>query len=153
MTTDEYYRHLGGLLGNLQSLELAIRAYLQNQSLSPEIGIPYGVDFYTIPVGSELPESAITDYASLGNLIDKINVIFNQNGKLKIDRSIVDIRDSLVHGRVSASGINDHIRIVKFTKPVEGKVKVIFNEVITEEWLILNKKRIFDAVCYIISNN
>lgn len=152
MTIDEHCKHLGGLLVNLQSLEFMIRAYLQKYSSTQPLGTPYGVSFYTYPVGSELPENELTNYDTLGILIDKVNQIFSQSRKSTIDRSIVDIRDALAHGRISASAIDDQMRLIKFTKPVNGKVKIVFNEAMTEQWFTLNKKRVLDAINLIHQN-
>ena len=49
MTLDEHARHLGGLLGNLQSLEFALRVFLDNLPEAENRGLK-GV--YEAPVGA-----------------------------------------------------------------------------------------------------
>jgi hypothetical protein len=57
MTADEHYKLLGKLVANLQSLEFILRGFLQELPSARPIGIPYGADIYSFPVGTELPES------------------------------------------------------------------------------------------------
>ena len=80
---------LGGLLANLQSLEFILRAYLQKHSLpTPTAKASYGTDFYSFPVGTELPENEITNYNSLGQLIEKFNALMRAKGLDEIDNNL-----------------------------------------------------------------
>jgi hypothetical protein len=146
MTLDEHSLHLGGLLANFQSLEFILRAFLQEHSLPTPISTgTHGTDFYSFPIGTELPENEITNYNSLGQLIDKFNASMKLKGLTEIDCSLVEIRDALAHGRASASN-DDQMRLIKFSRPQSGKVKVMFNEAMTEVWFRTNKKRVLDAI-------
>lgn len=150
---DEYSAHLGGLLANFQSLEFILRSYLQKHSVpKPLETTTYGDSFYNYPVGTELPENAITNFDTLGALIDKFNVQMNQKGLVKIDRSLIDIRDALAHGRASSFEITDQMHLIKFSRPVKGKVKIVFNEALTRKWFTINKRRVLEAIKLVHSN-
>lgn len=131
---NDYYARLGKLVSNLQSLEFILRAYLQQLPNSRPFGIPEGEDIYQYPVGSELPLNEITNWDTLGQLIDKHNQWAVNQGEEKIDKSIVVIRDALAHGRVSASSPDDSLRLLKFSRKFNSKVRVEFNEVLSLEY-------------------
>lgn len=117
MDLNKHALHLGGILANFQSLEFILRAYLHKVSGSISNTLPAGTNIYESPIGTELPLNAITNYDTLGELIDRFNQAMQKQDKPEIDRSLVDLRDALAHGRVSASGVEETLRIVKFSKP------------------------------------
>jgi hypothetical protein len=131
---------------NFQTLEYLLRVYIGNLPASRPWGIPAGVDIYVSPVGTYLPENDLTSYDSLGQLIDKFNVEANKTGLPTVDRSLVGLRDALAHGRVSADVPEDTLRLLKFDKPQNGRVRVSFNEVMTEAWFKLQRERTESAV-------
>ena len=149
MTSDYHPTQLGQLLANFQSLEFVLRAFLQGLATARPLGIPYGIDIYIYPVGSEVPESELTSYDSLGKLIEKFNDEMNIRGLPNIDPGIVEIRDALAHGRISSAFPNDYLRLIKFDKPIDGKVRVAFNELMTDTWFATQKKRVKDALLYV----
>ena len=100
MNLTDYAYNLGSLLANFQSLELGLRAFLQQLPDARPLGIPYGEDIYSFPAGQAVPESELTSYDSLGRLIDKYNEAARDQGLAEIDHGLVDIRDALAHGRV-----------------------------------------------------
>jgi hypothetical protein len=57
------------------------------------------------------------------------------HANLTVDRSLVDLRDALAHGRVSAAAPNDDLQLLKFERPVNGRTRVVFSERLTEQWL------------------
>ena|SRR5689334_257344 len=146
MDLNQHARHLGSLVANFQTLEFLLRAFLQQLPGARPLGIPQGQDIYSSPVGSELHESELTSYESLGQLIDKYNDEAERRASPKIDRTLVDVRDALAHGRVSAEAPNTDLRLLKFDKPMNGRVKVVFNEVLSEHWFSLQKRRVLDAI-------
>ena len=143
---NNYSVRLGKLVSNLQSLEFILRAYLQQLPNSRPFGIHEGEDIYQYSVGSELPVNEITSWDSLGQLIDKHNQWAVTQGEEEIDESIVELRDALAHGRVSASSPNDSLRLLKFSRPVNGKVRVVFNEMLSLEYLDRHIKRVHKAI-------
>jgi hypothetical protein len=148
---DEYVRQLGQLLANFQSLEFILRAFLQGLSARP-VGIPYGTDIYSFPVGTELPESELTSYDSLWELIKKFNGEMNKRSLSGIDPRLVEVRDALAHGRVSAASVDDDLRLLKFSRPANGRVRVVFNERLIEPWFASQKKRVYEAIQFVAKN-
>jgi hypothetical protein len=146
MNNNDHVVHLGGLVGNFQSLEFLLRAALCKLPDALPSGIPFGHDIYLSTVGTELPESDITSFDSLGQLINKFNVVAIAQGVAQIDETLVTIRDALAHGRISAAGIDTPLRLLKFDRPRNGKVRVEFNEVMTEDWFIFQNRRVRDAI-------
>jgi hypothetical protein len=149
MTEDEYAKKLGRLIANLNSLEFILRAFLQNLPSAKPLELPNGKDIYSFPAGTELPESEITNYDTLEKLIEKFNVFANQRGFIEIDKRIIEIRNALAHGRVSSPTISDNLRLVKFSRPVRGKVKITFNEVLSRNWFEVNIKLVYDAIIFV----
>jgi hypothetical protein len=85
MTPDEHKKNLGGLVVNFQALEFILRAFLQGLPTARPIGIPPGIDIYSFPVGTELPENEMTSYDALGQLIYKFNSEMKKRGLCEID--------------------------------------------------------------------
>ena len=110
------------------------------------IGVPPGTDIYSFPVGAELPENELTSYDSLGLLITKYNTEMEKRGLPKIDSTLLEIRDAVAHGRISGSSKQGPLRLLKFSKPQNGRVRVTFNEELTEAWFKTQTKRIFAAL-------
>jgi len=128
--------NLGKLLVNFQSLEFALRAFLwesekdvgRNSSTYQELKLNQLIE------GDMVAEDAFTNYDSLNVLIDK----YNQNSKissagLTIDKSIVSIRDAIAHGRVFGDTPQPPMTLLKFNKPSNKRVKVIFSVQLTPE--------------------
>ena len=147
MTLDEHCNLVGRLMVNLQSLEFALRAFLQSLPSARPIGMPHGTDFYSFPAGTELPENEITSYDTLAVLIRKFNTEMVTRGEPAIDVTIVDVRDALAHGRVSASTPDGTLRLIKFSKPdKQNRVRVVFNEQMTQTWLKDQIRRVHEAI-------
>src|SRR4051812_48307320 len=124
MTLKEHAHHLGGLVANLQSLEFLLRAFLSKLPSARPMGLPHGTDLYSFPVGATVPENDLTSFDSLGQLIDKYNEEAKRSGNALLDGSLVELRDALAHGRVSAKPPSDDLRLLKFSKPISGCVTV-----------------------------
>lgn len=146
MTPEEYRERLGGVVGNFHALEFVLRAFLQTLPKARPIGLSYGTDIYSFPVGTDVPENELTSYDSLGDLISRFNIEMTSRGLPQIDLALVDIRDAIAHGRVSGVPNNGKVRLLKFSKPKNGKVRITFNEELTEAWFSTQTTRIFHAV-------
>jgi hypothetical protein len=147
MTLDEYAKNLGGLIANLLSLEISLRGFLRNLPDAPPSGLPHGTDIYTCAVGTVLPETDFTNYSSLFSLIKKVNAeLIRQKVSPQIDISLVDLRDALAHGRVSAPVEGNIMRLIKFSKPAKGYVEITVNEEMTADWFSEQRKRILEAM-------
>jgi hypothetical protein len=129
MTIDEYAANLGKLVSNLQSLEFALRAYIAKMR-EPHYN-PNMPALDSLTVGQLVPENAFTNYDSLGELIGKFNELRPNDA---IDLTLVDLRDAIAHGRVSAPVPAPHFRILKFARPKNGSTTVTFSEGLTSEW-------------------
>ena len=99
-----------------------------------------------LPAQSNAKTAEIVSDREMGELISKFNKEMDKQGKLKIDESLVAIRDALAHGRVSASAPDETLRLLKFDKPQDGRVRVAFNEELSEEWFMRYKSRVRDAL-------
>ncbi len=146
MTPEEYREQLGGIVGNFHALEFLLRGFLQSLPAARPIGIPHGTDIYSFPVGTKLPENELTSYDSLGLLITKFNNEMAKRGLPQIDSTLVEIRDAVAHGRVSAHTKQGYLRLLKFDKPENRRVCVTFNEELTEAWFTKHTRRIFAAI-------
>lgn len=145
MTDEKHFQSLGKLLGNYHTLEFVLRVFLYHQPGATSTGVPHGTDIYSFPVGTELDSCAITNFDSLGELIDKYNAEMQRRHLLKIDRTLVEIRDALAHGRVSASAQDFPLRLLKFSRPHDQRVRIVFNEEMSEVWFETQTKRVFEA--------
>lgn len=67
--------------------------------------------------------------------------IAEQHAIEKVDISLVEIRDAIAHGRLTAqdprqpeSPFGLPMRLVKFDRPVNGQTKMIFNDILNASW-------------------
>jgi len=65
---------------------------------------------------------------------------------LKIDESLVEIRDAIAHGRVFLSAPDGINQLLRFRKPKNNEVEVEFSVAMTEEWFTTQFLRFYDAV-------
>jgi hypothetical protein len=126
--------YLGKVIGNLHSLEIALRLFLDR--LNPGPYLPAGKSYYQLQAGDSVPENAFTNFDTLGDLVDKYNeAICKKDTALLIDRSVVQLRDLLAHGRVSADAPDEtRLAIIKFDRPQNGSVRVTDCAQMTEKW-------------------
>ncbi|CAH1905654.1 conserved hypothetical protein [Candidatus Nitrotoga sp. HW29] len=148
MTFDNHALNLGKLVGNLHSLEFILRAFLQKLPDARPTGVAWGVDIYLFPIDTELAESELTSFDSLDDLIKKVNKkLSHQKMPAQIDRTLVELRDALAHGRVSTVVEGDPLRILKFSKPNhDGRVRITYNQVMSEEWFSEQRERVFQSI-------
>jgi hypothetical protein len=152
MTPDDHALQLGRLVGNFQSLEFALRAFLQDLPTAKPFGAPHGTDIYTSPVDTELPENEFTSYDSLAQLMRKFNFEMQKRGRSRLDETLVEIRDALAHGRVSASRPNKTLRLLKFSRPQNGRVRITFNETMSPGWFRVQNDRVLLAIQTVAQN-
>ena len=140
---------VGSLVINFQSLEILLRLFLQAQPGAESMGIPYGQDIYSAPVGSVVGLCPLTNLDSLDKLIEKYNRVAYAQGKPKIDPKLVEVRDALAHGRNSATMEGIPMRSIKYSAPLHPEkktVKVTFNAVLDEDWFKEQKARVVAAM-------
>jgi hypothetical protein len=151
--TLEYAQHLGGLVANFQSMEFALRAVLQDLPNVRPIGVINSQDLYLLPVGHDLPENELTSYDSLGTLIHKYNQEARNRRLTEIDLGLVEVRDALARGRISAKIPSDTLRLIKFSKPKDGRVKITFNALLSEDWFLEQKRRTREALKALVESH
>jgi hypothetical protein len=133
---------MAGLQLNLRSLEFLLRVSLRTDAISE-------IDLTGYKVGDTLPLTAVTDYASLGDLVRRHNLRVSEPNKwLRIDSRLVELRDALAHGRYVGTQDGEKWYLVKFSKPVKraDTVAVTFHQELTEEWLSLQAGYVLDAI-------
>ncbi len=129
MTLEEHASNLGKLITNLQGLELALRQFLcrlNNEAISvPSVG------------EKTVLEDHLTNYYPLGTLIKKYNeVVRAEYPHFIVDNSVVELRDALAHGRLvsTSNPPQPPQRIFKFSRPKNGTVDLVFDEIMDDAW-------------------
>ena len=142
MKPEVYATKLGQIWANFHSLEMALRTFLalrdDRKALKP------GQSFATLAVGDEVAENPTTDFASLGQLIERFNKVAPV--ERKIDPSLVDLRDALAPGRVWSVDGSFTLRLLKFDRPQQGISRVTWASTLTDQWLEDQRQRVFDAL-------
>lgn len=143
MDNKGYTRLLGQLVADLQALEYVIRAYLYARADGPHKPFASDDALDLIKFGDLVPENAMTDYSTLGQLIDRFNrLVANSHPELRLDSSIVSVRDALAHGRVSTGDPSRDLVLVKFGKPRNGLARVEYVQTLTAGWLLGQADRV-----------
>jgi hypothetical protein len=151
---DKHALPLGRLVGNLQSLEFALRAFLLNNEVALGMLSHIPRDPNKLTEGDIVPEDAFTNYDNLGELIEK----YNHNPRvlaagLIIDKSLIGVRDALAHGRISGDAPVPPLKLLKFDKPRNHKVKVTFSVLMTIEWFNEQISRVNKAITRVSEAN
>ena len=141
MDSERYATLLGKVIANLQSLEFVLRAYLHEHVDRREIRLPPGFDLGSAGVGAEVVESSLTDYSSLGEVMRRYNQVIS-DPDLRVALDLVDPRDALAHGRVSANSPASHFVLLKFDKSQRGKTRITLSQELSEEWLSIQVARV-----------
>lgn len=142
---------LGKILGNLQSLEFALRAVLYENESEPHYPLDYGKNLNDLSEGDIVPENAMTDYSSLGQLIDRFNSeIADGDNRLMVDQDLLKLRDALAHGRVSSKSESGDLVLIKFDRPKNNTVKVSYVQKMTKDWLKAQVKKIYEQTKMVI---
>jgi|SRR5713101_1267802 len=139
MTLEEHTLNLGKLIVNLHLLEFNLRAFLceahKELILIPNIG------------QKSVTETHLTNYDSLGQLIRKYNdIVTSANVQFLVDKSVVELRDALAHGRMMARTSNPPLRIFKFNKPSNGLVDVTYDQTMDQQWYDYFRKFVYNQV-------
>jgi hypothetical protein len=141
----------GWIIVNLQALEFALRLFLHELNRIHNTANEPQFDFMNLSIGEWIPENYITNYDTLNQLIQKVNFELNSRGlSERIDDQLVELRDALAHGRVIACNPKGPYRILKFSKPKNGKVKVTVLVEVTPDWLSQQIRRTSDELLKLI---
>lgn len=131
---NDYANELGRLVGNLASLELAIRLVLYTIDTPEERKLPHGK--MTFPPGTQAPLNWFTSWHPLGALIAKYNELNRSSGTIPED--IKDLRDAFAHGRVFGIGPEPgagEFHLVRSSKPDRDVVTVELDVTLTPQFV------------------
>ncbi len=139
MTSDEdrHVRKLGALVADLQSMEFFLRGFLSTVHQADANGLLLGMPQHmvSLKVGQNVPENFMTDYRTLGQLVDQYNAyVDGRDASLMLDKETVVLRDALAHGRVFQEDGYQHFQLLKFDKPTHGQVRVTFSQTMDDAW-------------------
>jgi predicted GTPase len=138
-TFEEHAYNLGSVVANLQSLEFSLRLFLCATYNEP-IKIPSSGQV-------TMPETHLTNYDSLGELIKKYNnIAASAYSHLMLDISVVEIRDALAHGRTLAPTPDPPVRIFKFDRPKKDIVNISYDQVMDQQWFNQSRKLIVEQI-------
>jgi hypothetical protein len=139
--TEEYVERIGRLNTALHRLEFLLRVFLVRAEGPNPV-----VDINKVKVGDKVPETALTDYATLGQLIKRYNI--HADSKIAIQQDdVVLLRDSLAHARIYSMTEQPPFRLVRFAKPINGMAEVTsVVENLDAAWLEANRQLIDGAI-------
>lgn len=132
----DHATQLGKVVANLLSLEFLLRAYLYEHVSTPsDCDLAFGAQLESLSVGDEVTENAFTSFDTLRQLIAAYNThVADHAAHLRVDERIVNLRDAIAHGRVSAPVEAEHLRLIKFSNPRHGALVVLVNEELNPSW-------------------
>jgi hypothetical protein len=147
MSNEYFHEKLGILWSNFQSLDAVIRTFLHRLPKATPTGVPYGTDIYSLPVGTELPESPIANMMYFSSLVDSYNKeVVAQKLGAPLDVSLIELRNALAHGFVSADASEGPMRLLNFKRVRSGFVKITVNEVMDLAWFRTQSRRVFKSI-------
>jgi len=139
----EHIKLLGSLVANLQSLEFVLRAFIHKYHNHEEPS----VDLSCLKKGDRVPINSLTNYDSLGQLVNKYNSIVEaQAPTCQLDSAVVPIRDMLAHGRIASTSPDRPMHLLKFGKYQGEEVPVEESVNIDAEWLRSKGILVFEQV-------
>jgi len=147
MNEVRHMEYLGKLIYSFQCLETLLRVVLLQ--LDPLQHAKADLDFERMELGAEIAVNEFTDYESLRVLCQRFNDHMNSTGAPTLNLGLVDIRDAIAHGRIICTSTVFPMRLVKFSKPYSGMVKLLVNDVMDQDWFelqLLRTRRALDRV-------
>lgn len=142
----DFERQLGGLINDIQTLELLLRVFLHNNRPTGSLKTDFNL-IENAAIGDQVSLDAFTNYDTLSELIDKVNQHPKATAtKLLVDRSLVRLRDALAHGRKYARKPELPFKLIKFGKPANNQVQVEFVATVSTEWLVDQRMRLNCAI-------
>ena len=134
-TPNDTRLEIGKVITNLQALEFALRLFLYELQKTDSNQQNQSFDLQSLSVGDWVLETPITNYDTLAQVIKKVNAELRDRGFSDlVDPSVVKLRDAIAHGRIASLRLNGPFSICKFSKPLNGKVKVSFAVEMTKNW-------------------
>ena len=142
-----YALALGKLFGNLISLDIALRARLYGAHPAPSGPIRDTQPFTSLNVGDRVEENWITKHCYLSDLVREYNELQDKLGRAdrKIDIGIVDVRNALAHGIVTAPAVGGILTLIKFGGAARSR-QVTEKVDMTLDWMTTQIARVPDAL-------
>jgi hypothetical protein len=139
----EHVKRVGEIIVNLQTLEFLLRRFLFGMRREHA-----EKRYENLVVGDEVSENSFTNYQTLRQLIKDYNTQVPQSRpELKLSISdLTRLRDALAHGRIFSVASDDDYLLLKFSKPVDGKIKVTYCENMDDAWYQTNGQLTFKAI-------
>jgi hypothetical protein len=147
MDPQDHIKGLGILVSYFHTLEYVLRGVLKNQ----EKGKTKKIDYSLLKLGDTVPEDPMTNYDSLGGLIDKYNRIAPI--ELQIAKGIVAVRDAIAHGRVFSDTQSLPMRLFKFDKPKNGVAPVAFAVTLDQDWFQTTGVHLYGEILKVMKAN
>jgi hypothetical protein len=131
----DYALNLGRLVSTLQSLEFCLRTFLLENDTRKMSHSQNPIKYDELKIGDRVSEDAFTNYDTLGKLINKYNKIVLPIGpELALNKSVVDVRDALAHGRLASFNLSRNIHLLKFGVPQNDQVEVVYPAELDTAW-------------------
>jgi hypothetical protein len=147
-----YALALGKLFGNLGSLDVALRAALYAAHLSPPGPFRNAQPYTSLNVGDQVEENWITKHCYLSDLVSAYNALQGGRPQQTIDPGIVDLRNELAHGFVTAPAAGGVLTLMKYGKGLASRsLQVTAKVEMTPEWMSEQTARVRDALLKILA--
>ncbi len=147
MDHEDHVRGLGIIVSYFHTLEFVLRAVLKNQ----EKGEIKKIVYSQLKKGDTAPEDPMTNYDSLGNLIDKYNKLAPK--ELRVAKGIVTIRDAIAHGRAFSDTQSLPLNLYKFDKPKNGMVAVTVVVTLDQDWFRDTAVHLYEEIQKVMKTN
>jgi len=143
MTAEEYALNLGKLWGRFQSLDILIRLFLHSLPNAASMNLPPGIGLFSLKVGDQVNESALSNRDYFSTLVKAYNkeVALTKIGQ-PISEDLIDLRNALAHGLVTADTPDGNFRIVHFEKVADGTFRIIRNDQMDQAWFEIQSRSI-----------
>jgi hypothetical protein len=151
-----YALALGKLFGNLISLDAALRAALDVAYPSLPGPLHNGRPLTTLNVGDQAAENWITKRCYLSDLVTAYNELQGERGRpeRKIDAAVVDLRNALAHGFVTAAVPGGILTLMKFGRGSAPRSLEVTEKVeLTPEWMADQLARVRDVFFSVVESS
>lgn len=129
-----YPKDLGTLLTNLHVLEYAIRGRLSYEDPAVDGELAANMQVSQVQVGDVVRANSLTSYESLGELIARYNRTLAAIDDVRVDPTVVSLRDVLAHGRLLPLERESSLRLIKFGRSDGAQTVVEFAQTLSHAW-------------------
>jgi len=131
---ESHAANLGKIVGNLLSIEMGARMAIvkldQRSASQVQTQLPQ------VKAGDSVEINAFTNSDDLRQVLERFNKFAPLNCRIDID-SVVNLRDSIAHGRTFGIGNMNCLRLLKFARKADnGKLLVELAQDMNESWFL-----------------